>query len=78
MQIENVGSHQTEVQTDKARILFSYKTPVAAWISGRGYVRTSQFWSVTTSKHINMWLRDNYCNPDEVQKVPQSELDNLL
>jgi hypothetical protein len=78
MQIENIGSHQTEVQTDKARILFSYKTPVAAWISGKGYVRTDQFWSVTTSKHINTWLRDNGCNPDQVQKISQSELDNLI
>jgi hypothetical protein len=78
MQIENIGSHQTEVQTDKARILFSYKTPVAAWISGKGYVRTNQFWSVTTSKHINSWLRDNGNNPDYVERVAQSELNDLL
>lgn len=53
-------------------VLFSYSTPVAAFIPGRGYVKTDQFYSVTTSKHINRWVGYN-CH-----KTTQSEIDSLL
>ena len=46
----------TEVETSEARVLFSYRTPVAAYVFGRGYVKTEKWWSVTTSRHINKWL----------------------
>ena len=66
MQLNPIGSNMTEVETSEARILFSYRTPVAAYIYGegvpiagemyRGFVRTAKWWSVTTSRHINKWL----------------------
>ena len=55
MQLTPIASNMTEVETSEARILFSYRTPVAAYIFGEGYVKTDQFWSVTTSRHINKW-----------------------
>ena len=58
MQLTPIASNMTEIETSEARILFSYRTPVAAYIFGEGYVKTDQFWSVTTSRHINKWLKD--------------------
>lgn len=87
MQIRNVGSNMTELSTSGATVLFSYSTPVAAFVLGRvddinhreaRYIRTEQFHSATTSKHINKWLRDKGLDPDKVRKVPQMELDYLI
>jgi hypothetical protein len=42
------------VQLDDGReVCLSYGVPVAAFIPGRGYVRTAEKYSVTTSKHAN-------------------------
>ena len=57
MQLTPIASNMTEVETSEARILFSYRTPVAAYVFGRGYVRTAKWWSVTTSRHINQYFK---------------------
>ena len=41
---------------DGVAVRFSYPTPVAAFVPGRGYLRTDRFYSSTTSKHINAWI----------------------
>ena len=73
MKIKPIASNMTELTTDRAAILFSYSTPVAACINGTGYVRTEAHYSMTTSRHINKWL-------DGVKAtiVPQSEIDALV
>ena len=58
MQLVPLASNMTEVETDLGRVLFSYRTPVAAYVYGKdgfggGFVRTKKWWSVTTSRHIN-------------------------
>ena len=73
MQLTPIASNMTEIETDDARILFSYRTPVAAYVFGVGYVKTDKWWSVTTSRHINKWT-DN-CT---VKEVSQTYLDNLV
>ena len=76
--IKRIGNTAaTEIGTSRATILVSYNTPVAAFILGRGYVRTSQYYSVTTSKHINQWLKSKNAI-DKCEIVPQAELDGLL
>ena len=72
MQLTPIASNMTEVETSEARILFSYRTPVAAYIFGEGFVKTEQYWSVTTSKHINK------CGAKDGKKVPQARLDSLV
>lgn len=77
MKVQPIGANQTEVSlADGTEILFSYGTPVAALVPGKGWIRTAQKWSVTTSKHVNAWLRAN-CG-GTVQDVPQWELDQLV
>ena len=72
MQLTPIASNMTEVETSEARILFSYRTPVAAYIYGEGYVKTEKYWSVTTSRHINKG------GAKEGKEVPQALLDNLV
>ena len=73
MQLTPIASNMTEIETDDARILFSYRTPVAAYVFGGGYVKTDKWWSVTTSRHINKWT-DN-CT---VKEVSQTFLDKFV
>ena len=57
MLLTPIASNMTEIDVDDARILFSYRTPVAAFVFGEGFVRTEfNDWSVTTSRHINKWI----------------------
>ena len=76
MNLTPIAANQTEVETKNARIFFSYKTPVAAYIFGEGFVRSEEFFSVTTSRHINKWIGVD-SKTDTTRQVPQSLLDNL-
>ena len=71
-----IAANQTEVETANARIFFSYKTPVAAYVFGRGFVRTENFYSNTTSRHINKWIGVD-AKTDTTEKVTQEYLNNL-
>ena len=73
MKLNVIGANQTLVHLPVGSILFSYETPVAAYVSGRGYVRTAEKFSKTTSKHINQFL-----NGANAEVVPQSEIEDLL
>ena len=72
MRLTPIAANQTEIETADARIFFSYSTPVAAYIFGEGFVRSEEFFSVTTSRHINKW------GAKGGEEVPQSYLDNLV
>jgi hypothetical protein len=53
-----IANNQNEfTASDGTTVFFSYKTPVAAFIPGKGVIKTSKKWSVTTSKHVNSWLK---------------------
>jgi hypothetical protein len=62
-----LGPNQT------TEIFFSYETPVAAFVPGRGFIRTKTKHSLTTSQHINKWL-----NGVSAMKMPQDYFDGLL
>jgi hypothetical protein len=80
MIVQQIGSNQTEVQlADGTCILFSYTTPVAALVPGKGWIRTAYKWSASTTKHINGWLRKNGpTDTSRVASVPQWDLDQLV
>lgn len=54
------------------KILFSYETPVAAYLPDVGFIRTEQKFSVTTSRHVNAWLAGQ-----PAKSVSQSFLNSL-
>lgn len=83
MRLNPLGSNQNEVVLDEIKVLFSYQTPVAyikeeTWGNQKKVFKTEKKWSVTTSKHINQWLKDNGYNPAEVPTVSQNVLDGLV
>ena len=74
MKLTPIAANQTVLSfTNGAEVFFSYKTPVAAYCPSQGYIRTAKFWSVTTSRHINKWLK----GITEVTKVSQQYLYEL-
>jgi len=74
LRVVPAGSNMTELHTGDANILFSYQTPVAAHVYGRGWLMTRAFYSVTTSRHINRWIPDGV----GVEKVDQREIEGLV
>ena len=75
MNLTPIAANQTVLSfTNGAEVFFSYKTPVAAYCPLRGYIKTEKFWSVTTSRHINKWLK----GITEVTEVPQEMLTELV
>jgi hypothetical protein len=75
MKLKRRGSNQTVIEyPDGVEVLYSYNTPVAAFVPGRGYVRSSTKYSVTTSKHVNSWVGGR--NVGTV--ISQEELDEII
>jgi hypothetical protein len=59
--LKHVGRNQTELSRNSEFandivVFYSYETPVAAFLAGRGYFRSTKTYSRTTSKHITKWL----------------------
>ena len=75
MIIKSVGKNQLEIHNKQKdiTILQSYNTVVAAKISGKWY-KTEQFYSRTTSKHINIFFNGF----DDATIKPQSFFDKLM
>ena len=71
MKLKPIGSNQTQLTMGDVEVLFSYETPVAAYLPERGYLKTSKWWSKTTTRHINKWC-DCY-----VGEIPQDVLEMI-
>lgn len=75
MKIRNAGHNMTELSLSNGiDVLFSYKTPVAAYVPERGYIRTETQYSATTTRHINKWLGGHAAD----ESVPQGVIDALV
>ncbi|WKV22077.1 hypothetical protein Phage2-1_00077 [Achromobacter phage 2-1] len=68
----NTANSTTIILNDGTEVLFSYETPVAAFIPGRGYVQTEVGYSSTTTRHIRAFTGG------KCDKEPQDFFDNLL
>jgi hypothetical protein len=73
MKLYQKGSNMTELDLGFVQVFFSYETPVAARLTDGTLVRTEQWYSATTSKHINKWL--NGC---DALTVSQDRISFLL
>ena len=78
MKVRSIGSNKTEIELNNLEILVSYETPVAAISYGTGAVKTDKYWSNTTSKHVNTWLRDHGYEPSKVGTMAQEWFNQLL
>ena len=57
---------------DGTEVFFSYSTPVAGYSPELGYIKTEQWYSSTTTRHINKYLGNI-----EATKVPQQTINEL-
>ena len=81
MKVKSIGANKTELELADLLILISYETPVAAIGLNRpstGALKTSEYFSNTTSKHINTWLKDHGYNPSKIGTMSQSWFNQLL
>lgn len=77
MKIQSLAANQTQIVLANGTILFvSYSTCVGCFIPGKGCFKTTQFWSNTTSRHLNKWCVAQTSTP--AGQMVQSDLDALL
>ena len=75
MILRQLGSNQTELSLNNGNsIFFSYETPVAGYSDDIGFFKTATYYSKTTSRHINQYLRD----VDDVKEVPDQYIVDLV
>jgi hypothetical protein len=78
MKILDVGSNMTELQLNNGTsVLFSYSTPVAC-STVDGWFKTEQWYSTTTTKHVNKWLKVPKSFGIKAQTKPQEFFNNLV
>jgi hypothetical protein len=71
MKLSQLSGNKNQITlADGTQVLFSYHTPVAAWINGE-FFKTSKKWSNTTTRHINSWVH-------LATEKPQEYFDNLV
>lgn len=80
MKLRGIRNSVTEVTLDKIKVVFSYSTPVIL-IDHRQEIPTAYVtgkkWSVTTTRHINEYLKAEY--PDAIPvKKSQEFLDDYM
>ena len=64
-----------ELEIGDYTILFSYETPVAFHVCPGGFFRTEDFHSVTTSKHVNQFVRRHGGDLANVKRVSQESIE---
>ncbi|KKL27001.1 hypothetical protein LCGC14_2389570 [marine sediment metagenome] len=77
MKLKSYRKNMNSVELGGITVLFSYSTPVAAFLpESRGVIRTKTKHSATTTRHINEWIKKEF-SALEVTEVEQSEIDGL-
>lgn len=75
MRITKISNTCQELSFENADILISYQTIVGLFIPTRGFYITDEYHSVTTTKHIKLWLQDRRIS-DPIA-ISQDTLDNI-
>ncbi len=74
MNIRPLGKNQTVVTLpNQDEVFYSYSTPVAGWVCGKGFWRSTEFFSTTTSRHVG-----KYANTANVRELSPEETAALL
>jgi hypothetical protein len=72
MRLIPIGSNMTQLSINGTSILFSYSTPVAGY-DRDGAFRTGEWYSSTTTRHINKYL-----GKGNGREVTQDYIDSLV
>jgi|TARA_B100001093_G_C26716062_1_gene965697 hypothetical protein len=82
MKLKQIGNNQNLISYNNGTdVLFSYETPVAGYILGEGYFVSEEFYSKTTSRHINVFIRNAEKSLDceiKPKKVKQNFIEGLV
>ncbi len=81
MKLYSLAKNRTVLSFDDGQeVFFSYETPVAGYSNSLGYVKTKQWYSSTTTRHVNRYLNEygDVPNPNSIPTVDQSVINNLL
>ena len=80
MKLQQIAANRTVVTfPNYVEVFFSYNTPVAGYHPDLGYVRTKQYYSQTTSRHINKYLDLKGNNLDvHFTSVDQETINDLV
>ena len=74
MKLTSFATNRTLLSfADGTEVFFSYSTPDAGYKPNIGYVKTNQWYSSTTTRHINKYLDDNFA-----LNVEQDTINNLI
>ena len=73
LNLKSIGSNMTELEVGNTSILFSYQTPVAGY-DDQGAFRSNDWFSMTTTKHIDKYLGGK----DVGREVDQSYIEGLV
>ena len=75
MELKSLAANRTLLIFNRGitEILFSYETPVAGYSNKLGYIKTDQWYSSTTTRHIN-----KYIGAKTHTVVDQSVINDLL
>ena len=78
MKLTPIAANQNIVSFPSGvEVFFSYKTPVAGYHPDKGYLRTKEWYSSTTSRHINKYLGVNTGSGVNYTNVSQETINNL-
>ena len=79
MNLTPIKANMTELSINGLTILFSYKTPVAYIDHNVGIVyTTNKYWSKTTSRHINQWIKLNDIDEELIMGTNQDKINSLV
>ena len=75
MELKSLAANRTVLIFNRGitEILFSYETPVAGYSNKLGYIKTDEYYSQTTTRHIN-----KYIDGKAHTVVSQSVINDLL
>jgi len=87
MKLHSFATNRTLLTFDDGtEVFFSYETPVAGYSNKLGYVKSKQWYSSTTTRHVNryfnhVWLNSNLVGFDpetDVSTVDQDVINKLV
>ena len=79
MKLQSFAANRTLLSFDDGtEIFFSYETPVAGYSNKLGYVRTNTWYSSTTTRHINKYLKCQTILGNDILEVDQETINNLI
>ena len=78
MKLKSFATNRTLLTFDDGtEVFFSYETPVAGYSNKLGYVKSKQWYSSTTTRHVNRYFNDVWKNSNLVGFDPDDDVSTV-